>query len=71
MAFTPSEQSTPCPRGKGRSRTVKNILGGRARRERPAAKVVDERKCGRFKEKIERKKKLMSRENPDQVDEDK
>ena len=71
MAFTPSEQSTPYPRGRGRPRGVKNGQGGRARRERSAAKVVEEGKCGSFKEKIERKKKLMSKENPEQVDEDK
>ena len=61
----PSEQSTPYPRGRGRPRGVRNGQGGRARRERSAAKVVEERKCGSFKEKIERKKKLMSRENPE------
>ena len=65
MALTPSEQSTPYPRGRGRPRGVRNGQGGRARRERSAAKVVEERKCGSFKEKIERKKKLMSRENPE------
>ena len=70
IAFIPSEQSTPYPRGRGRPRGVRNGQGGRARRERSAAKVVEERKCGSFKEKIERKKKLMSRENPEQVDED-
>ena len=65
IAFIPSEQSTPYPRGRGRPRGVRNGQGGRARRERFAAKVVEERKCGSFKEKIERKKKLMSRENPE------
>ena len=70
-AFTPSEQSTPYPRGRGRPRGVKNGQGGRTRREWSAAKVVEEGKSGSFNEKIERKKKLMSRENPEQVDEDK
>jgi hypothetical protein len=32
---------------------------------------VDELKCGSFKEKIERKKKLMSRENPELDEDDK
>ena len=71
FVLIPSEQSTPYPRGRGRPRGVRNGQGGRARRERSAAKVVEERKCGSFKEKIERKKKLMSRENPEQVDDDK
>ena len=71
FVLIPSEQSTPYPRGRGRRRGVKNGQGGRTRRERSAAKVVEEIKCGSFKEKIERKKKLMSRENPEQVDEDK
>ena len=62
IAFIPSEQSTPYPRGRGRPRGVRNGQGGRARRERSAARVVEEGKCGSFKEKIERKKKLMSRE---------
>ena len=64
-AFTPSEQSTPHPRGRGRPRGVKNGQGGRARRERSAAKVVEKKECGSFKEKIERQKKLMNRENPE------
>ena len=67
----PSEQSTPYPRGRGRPRGVKNSQGGRTRRERSAAKVVEEKKCGSFKEKIERKKRLMSRENPELDDYDK
>ena len=77
MAFTPSEQSTPYPRGRGRPRGVKNGQGGRTRRERSTAKVVEKQTCSRnlergsFKEKIERKKKLINRENPEQVDEDK
>ena len=71
IAFTPSEQSTPFPRVRGRPRGVKNGQGGRARRERSAAKAVEELKCGSFKEKIERQKKLMSRENPEYVDDDK
>ena len=65
IAFIPSEQSTPYPRGRGRPRGVKNGQGGRTRRERSVAKVVEEGKCGSLKEKIERKKKLMSRENPE------
>ena len=69
FVLIPSEQCTPYPRGRGRPRRVKNGQGGRARRERPASKVVEERKCGSFKEKIERKKKLMSRENSE-LDED-
>ena len=70
FVLIPNKQSTPYPRGRGRPRGVKNGQGGRARRERPANKVVEERKCGSFKEKIERKIKLMNRENPEQVDED-
>ena len=66
IAFIPSEQSTPYPRGRGRPRGVKNGQGGRTRRERSAAKVVEEGKCGSFKEKIKQKKKLMSRENSEQ-----
>ena len=65
FVLIPSEQSTPYPGGRGRPRGVKNGQGGRAKRERSAAKVVEEGKCGSFKEKIERKKKLMSRENPE------
>ncbi len=65
FVLIPSEQSTPYPRGRVRPKGVKNSQGGRARRERSAAKVVEEKKCGSFKEKIERKKKLMSRENPE------
>ena len=71
FVLIPSEQSTPYPRGRGRPRGVKNGQGGRTRRERPAAKVVEEGKCGSFKEKIERKKKLMSRENPELDEDDK
>jgi hypothetical protein len=52
-----SKQSNPYPRGGGRPRGVKNGQGGRTKRERSAAKVVEELKCGSFKEKIERKKK--------------
>jgi hypothetical protein len=65
FVLIPSEQSTPYPRSRGRPRGVKNGQGGITRRMRSAAKFVEELKCGSFKEKIERKKKLMSRENPE------
>ena len=52
FVLIPSEQSTPYPRGRGTPRRVKNGQGGRARREQSAAKVVEERKCASFMEKI-------------------
>ena len=71
FVLIPSEQSTPYPRGRGRPRGVKNGQGGRIKREWSASKVVEELKCGSYKEKIERKKKLMSLENPELDEDDK